>query len=104
MGVVYRAAHRDTGTQVAIKTVRLPNQSLLSMLRREIRALIRIHHPGVIRIVDDGVEAGLPWYAMELFQGRTFGDLLDRWVPVTPRTPDLKLRPAADVDAATVAA
>jgi tetratricopeptide (TPR) repeat protein len=81
MGVVYRAAHKDNGAQVAIKTVRLPNQSLLSMLRREIRALTRIHHPGVIRIVDDGVESGLPWYAMELFQGRTFADLLDRWTP-----------------------
>ena len=81
MGVVYRAAHLEDGAQVAIKTVRLPNQSLLSMLRREIRALTRIRHPGVIRIVADGVEGGVPWYAMELFQGRTFADLLDRWTP-----------------------
>lgn len=79
MGVIYRAAHPDTGAQVAIKTLRLPRRALLSTLRREISALRRIRHPGVMRIVDSGVDVGVPWYAMELLQGRTLGEFRDQW-------------------------
>jgi serine/threonine protein kinase/predicted ATPase len=69
MGVVYRGERRDSGQLVAIKTVRVPRESLLSGIRREIHALARAAHPGIVRIVDEGLHDGLPWYAMELVQG-----------------------------------
>ena len=69
MGVVYRAVHRDSGEAVALKTVLLPDEQFLQRIRREIQALARIQHPGVVRIVDQGLEDGLPWYAMELLEG-----------------------------------
>jgi len=69
MGVVYRAAHADTGEPVALKTVLLPQTEMLHRIRREIHALARIRHPGVVRIVDQGMDEGLPWYAMELLEG-----------------------------------
>src|SRR5688572_25717204 len=75
MGIVYRAQHSGGGPPVALKTVRLPNQGLLQGLRREIRALARIRHPGIVRILDEGLEQGFPWYAMELVQGAP----LSRW-------------------------
>ncbi|MBI2569921.1 MAG: tetratricopeptide repeat protein [Candidatus Schekmanbacteria bacterium] len=75
MGIVHRAEHRETGQLVALKTVRLPDASLLSSIRREIHALSRIRHPRIVRIVDHGVCDGLPWYAMELLEGVT----LRRW-------------------------
>src|SRR5688572_25442966 len=71
MGVVYRAAHVDSGQIVALKTVEVPRASHLSGIRREIHALARIRHPGIVRIVDEGVEGGVPWYAMELLEGLT---------------------------------
>ncbi|MFT3775749.1 MAG: protein kinase [Minicystis sp.] len=74
MGVVYRAEHRDTGERVALKTVRLADQAMLSSMRREIHALRQLQHPGVVRIVAEGVDDGLPWYAMELLQGKTLHD------------------------------
>jgi serine/threonine protein kinase/tetratricopeptide (TPR) repeat protein len=84
MGVVYRAEHPGTGEQVALKTVRLADQAMLSSLRREIHALRRIDHPGVVRIVAEGVDEGLPWYAMELLLGRTLHDHNTRhWRRVT---------------------
>jgi serine/threonine protein kinase/predicted ATPase len=70
MGVVYRGRHHRTGEVVAVKTVRAPNESLLRSLRREIHALARIRHPGIVQIVDEGTQDGLPWYAMELLEGR----------------------------------
>jgi tetratricopeptide (TPR) repeat protein len=71
MGVVYRAEHLGTGQRVALKTVRAPRAELLQNIRREIRALARLRHPGIVRILAEGADAGLPWYAMELLEGRT---------------------------------
>src|SRR5262249_5285352 len=42
--------------------------------RCEINALTRVRHPGIVRILAEGVEEGLPWYAMELLEGRTLAD------------------------------
>jgi tetratricopeptide (TPR) repeat protein len=69
MGVVYRAQHEAGGEWVALKTVLVPDHSLLQGIRREIQALARIRHPGIVRIVDEGLHEGLPWYAMELLEG-----------------------------------
>src|SRR5262245_39858176 len=71
MGVVYCGEDPASGQLVAIKTVRLPNQRLLQSLRREIQALARIRHPGIVRILAEGMEQGLPWYAMEFLEGMT---------------------------------
>jgi serine/threonine protein kinase/Tfp pilus assembly protein PilF len=71
MGLVYRAEHGETGEHAAVKTLALPSEKGLASLRREIHALACIRHPGIVRIVDEGVEQGLPWYAMELVEGRT---------------------------------
>jgi serine/threonine protein kinase len=82
MGVVFRGEDTETGEPVALKTVRVPYGSVLAGLRCEIHALTRVRHPGVVRIVDEGVEEGLPWYAMELLEGRTLeGYLRALWRP-----------------------
>ncbi len=74
MGVVYRAEHQETGQAVAVKTARVQYGGEIAGLRCEIHALSRVRHPGIVRIVDEGLEAGLPWYAMELLEGRTLLD------------------------------
>src|SRR5262245_17537141 len=70
MGSVY-LARRDGASPVALKTVQLPDETVLPRLRREIWALSRISHPGVVQILDSGIQNGLPWYAMELIEGET---------------------------------
>ena len=52
MGIVYRAVHDGTGQEVALKTVLIPHEKLLQTIRREIRALARLEHPGIVAIVD----------------------------------------------------
>ena len=78
MGIVYRAEHSQTQKPVAIKTVRVPNQKMLSSIRREIHLLASMRHPGIVQILDQGVHQGLPWYAMELLDGVALRHLLDR--------------------------
>lgn len=77
MGVVYRARHRETGATVAIKTVEAQSADILSNIRREIHALRRASHPGLIEVLDHGVEGDGPWFAMELLEGRTLREHLD---------------------------
>ncbi|MBV9949986.1 MAG: serine/threonine protein kinase, partial [Myxococcales bacterium] len=97
MGVVFRARHVDSERPAALKTVQAnAPPSLLEALRREIGALTRIRHPGVVRIVDHGVEEGRPWYAMDLLEGeslRRFGQRI--WSPY--RTPAVPLGSTEDV-------
>jgi serine/threonine protein kinase/tetratricopeptide (TPR) repeat protein len=76
MGVVYRGQHVETGALAAIKTVRVASASRLASIRREIHALAQLHHPGIVAVLDHGVEAGMPWYAMELLEGASLATLL----------------------------
>jgi eukaryotic-like serine/threonine-protein kinase len=76
MGMVYRARQIDTGEAVALKTVLMSRTSQLSGLRREIHALMQIRHPGIVRLVDEGVHGGRPWYAMELLEGTTLSAVM----------------------------
>jgi serine/threonine protein kinase len=74
--MVYRAVRDDSDRVVALKTVRATSEGVLASVRREIRALGRLRHPGIVNIFDGGVSEGRPWYAMELLLGRTLRDHL----------------------------
>ncbi len=51
---------------------------------REIRVLITLHHPNIVRIWDAGVENGLQYYTMELIRGESLKELVrsDRPLPL----------------------
>src|SRR5262249_26301138 len=55
MGVVYRARDRRSERLVALKTVRVPSEGQLQSIRREISALARLRHPGIVRILEHGL-------------------------------------------------
>ena len=84
MGVVFRARNMETGEQVAVKTVPVPDVALLRSIRREIHALRRLRHPGIVRVFSDGVHDGLPWYSMELLEGTPLRQRLARPEPRVP--------------------
>src|SRR5262249_24787683 len=69
MGLVYRAVETSSGREVAIKTVSMLQRERMEAIRSEIIALTRLHHPGVVTILDHGVDRGMPWYAMDLIEG-----------------------------------
>jgi serine/threonine protein kinase/tetratricopeptide (TPR) repeat protein len=71
MGVVYRARDPVTGDGVAVKTVLWSGEGALAAIRREILALSAIRHPGVVKVLAEGVRDGRPWYAMELIEGQS---------------------------------
>jgi tetratricopeptide (TPR) repeat protein len=84
-GLVYRCLDRASGEVVAIKTVQGLSADRLQILRREIHALARIRHPGIARILSQGIEEGRPWCAMELVPGEDLWEHCRRlWAPSPP--------------------
>lgn len=80
MGVIYAGEHMQTGQVAAVKTVAQQQASKLGQIRREIHALARLEHPGIVKVLDFGVADGQPWYAMERLEGSTLRDLIQtRW-------------------------
>jgi serine/threonine protein kinase len=77
MGSVYEAQQRSTGRRVALKAVHPWIEGSVDALRREAEALRTIDHPGVVRILDEGVMNGLPFFVMELIEGRCFSAVLE---------------------------
>lgn len=85
MGTVYLSRHPRLGFEVAIKT--LLRGSLRperhERFRREIQALSRLEHPGLVEVFDTGEEEGTHWYAMRRVAGGTLEDRL-RTGPLEP--------------------
>ncbi|MBK8098979.1 MAG: SUMF1/EgtB/PvdO family nonheme iron enzyme [Planctomycetes bacterium] len=81
MGVVFAARQQSIARDVAVKVVRpelLPFAQAQSRFQREIAAVARLQHPAIVRIVDAGEAAGVPFLAMERLHGATLAELLDQ--------------------------
>ncbi|MBI2569883.1 MAG: hypothetical protein HYV63_23000 [Candidatus Schekmanbacteria bacterium] len=70
MGLVYRAEHTESGDLVALKLVQGKSHAAIRGARREIFALQRLRHPGIVPLREQGLHDGLPWYSMALLRGK----------------------------------
>jgi len=77
MGAVYCVRDERSGQTVALKRMRAATDRghLTALFEREYRTLARIQHPRIIRVHDYGVDAGEPFYTMELVSGRDLYEL-----------------------------
>jgi eukaryotic-like serine/threonine-protein kinase len=85
MGDVWAAVDGTLKQRVAIKTVQAQRlgSSGLTRLEREVRALAGLTHPNTVRIFDYGAtDDGLWYYVMELLQGQTLRELVERSGPL----------------------
>jgi serine/threonine-protein kinase len=89
MSCVYRAEDTKTGALVAIKILE-PEQVVrpggLDAFIREAQAARAAAHPNIVRTLDEGQRSdGRPYLVMELLEGETLGERLDRdrTLPVT---------------------
>ena len=75
MGVVTKAIRDTDGKEVALKILHTPQIGGFGLLR-EIRAIQKLQHPGIIQLIDSGVQDNLVWYAMDLLDASTLRDLM----------------------------
>ncbi len=72
VGVVYRAVEEGTRRTVAVKVVHGGLASRSEWFAREIRALLLLDVPGVVRLLDYGDFRGRPYLVTELVDGQRF--------------------------------
>ena len=85
MGVVYQAWHEPTGKRVALKI--LPKEmvgkgQMTERFHREANLLQQFKHPNIVRFQAFGRNLGTLYVAMELIEGGSFDDYLDKHAPL----------------------
>jgi hypothetical protein len=73
-GTVFRGTHRTNGRDAAVKVPSDDTAKARDALAREVGILTRLARvgaPGVVRILEHGLDGSVPWYAMQLVRGRS---------------------------------
>ena len=88
-GRVHRALDLRLQRAVAFKALFVADPGELSAERamrfvREARTLARLEHRHIVPVYDAGIEAGAPWLAMKLIDGRSLAALLTGEGPLAP--------------------
>ena len=81
MGVVYLAYQRSLEREVALKLISPGNlffPGARDRFRREVEAVARLDHPGIVSIYVVGEDRGVPYFAMELVGGCSVDQMLER--------------------------
>ncbi len=81
MGVVYQARQESLERDVALKVLPsawLARDSVVKRFLREARVAARVRHPNVVATYGTGIESDIPYFAMELVDGDTLEERLDR--------------------------
>jgi serine/threonine-protein kinase len=75
MGVVYQARHNQTGRLVALKLIVLETATTRSAVDRflhEMSVISQLKHPNIVEWLEQGMNQGQFWFAMEYVMGTNF--------------------------------
>lgn len=87
MGEVFAALDRETGSRVALKTIRNRSGRAIFSFKKEFRALSDLVHPNLVRLDELHVHDGRWFFTMELLTGHSFLDHVGG-PEETPSAPD----------------
>jgi serine/threonine protein kinase/tetratricopeptide (TPR) repeat protein len=75
-GIVYRALDRETGHEVALKTLSSADAEQSYHLKAEFRSLAQITHPHLVQLEELFVSPSECYFTMELVDGTTFAEFV----------------------------
>ena len=81
MGTVYKARHWETRQIVAIKVMPAEiarNPVLIKRFEQEFRITSKLDHPNIVRVLEFSKSDSNPYLVMELVDGESLGDKLER--------------------------
>jgi serine/threonine-protein kinase len=81
MGSVYVAENQVLQKRVALKVMSQRFTALPTAVERFVREAVaasRVSHPSIVQVFDAGQHDGAPWIAMELLNGESLGQRLER--------------------------
>src|SRR5205814_1238745 len=85
MGAVYQAEHKMMERVVAVKVIApglVDSPEAAERFHREVRAAARLEHRNIVRAYDAYHAGGAMLLAMELVQGRTLADVVEKKGPL----------------------
>ena len=80
MGIVYKALRLNDLRWVALKMIVGTRPDLKQRFRREVSAVAKLRHPGIVELYDTGEHAGWPFFTMELVEGGNLAERRDHYV------------------------
>ena len=89
MGVVYEAWENSMDRRVAVKVLPIgvaADDRSLHRFVREAKAAGKLNHPNVVSVYGMGLKEQTPYYAMELVEGETLGQVLARIKDLPPES------------------
>lgn len=99
MGVVYRAFQRSLDREVALKLLSggvWAAPEFVATLRSEARHAALLQHPNIVAVHEIGDCDGQIYYAMQLVEGPTLAERLQRNGPLAPREAAVLMRTIAE--------
>ena len=78
---VYQAFHPDFKRDVAVRILishPAPPPDLVAAFEQDVKAIIELKHPNIMRVYESGFEAGFLFTVMELVEGTSLRDLLSK--------------------------
>src|SRR5438132_6329137 len=93
MGFVFQAVDRHLERDVVIKVPRrdvLEDPAFAGRFQREIRSLVRLAHPHIVKVLDVGEADGLPFAVLQYLSGGSLANRINPGVPVTVRVKKLQ--------------
>ena len=85
-GRVYRVRDLHLERQVALKVLHpawTQDPEVVERFRREAQLAARLNHPNIVNIYEIGGRSGLIWYTMELIDGPSLAQLVEREGPLS---------------------
>lgn len=80
MGIVYQAYHTGLNRIIALKIMaprKGPSDNTTQRFLREVQAMAKLEHSGIVQIIDTGQEEERFYFAMEFVKGTTFKTYLE---------------------------
>lgn len=81
MGAVYVATNQVLQKRIALKVMNERFAAMPAAVERFLREAVaasRVSHAGIVQVFDAGEHEGKPWIAMELLEGESLGERLER--------------------------
>lgn len=89
MATVYRATDEILGRSVAVKVMHpslADARGFVERFRREAQSAARLNHPNVVTVHDGGEQEGTLFIVMELVEGTTLREMIERFGRLDPDT------------------
>lgn len=79
MATIYEARHEQHGARCALKIMHnnINSEEMATRFQREFNALSEIMHPNVLKVTENGIHKGRPYFAMEFLDGRVLKDEIE---------------------------